>query len=187
MDPKASTSMAVGRLLKNSAIRYRDREAVYCVTTGRRFSFLQLNERTNRLADKLLKLGFKKGDMVAFVISNRAEIIETFFALGKTGLVGLPLNYRMAPKEIVQMVLHAEAKALIFETAYAQFAEAVQKQVPGVKTFIGIGDQIPAFAHDYEKLISDGSPDEPDVEINEEDDYYLNLTSGTTGLPKSTC
>ena len=185
MDPKASTSMAVGRLLKNSAIRYRDKEAVYCVTTGRRFSFLQLNERTNRLADKLLKLGFKKGDMVAFVISNRAEIIETFFALGKTGMVGLPLNYRMAPKEIVQMVLHAEAKALIFETAYAQFAEAVQKQVPGVKTFIGIGDQTPAFALDYEKLISDGSSNEPDIEINEEDDYYLNLTSGTTGLPKS--
>jgi acyl-CoA synthetase (AMP-forming)/AMP-acid ligase II len=185
MEPKATTTMAVGRLLKNSAIRYRDKEAVCCVPTGRRFSFLQLNERVNRLANKLLKLGFKKGDMVAFVISNRAEVIETFFAIGKLGLVGLPLNYRMTPKEIVQMVIHAEAKALIFETAYSPFAEAVRQQIPGVKTFIGIGGQIPAFALDYEKLIADSSTAEPDVEVNEEDDYYLNLTSGTTGLPKS--
>ena len=185
MEPKATTSMAVGRLLKNSSIRYRDKDAVCCVTTGKRVSYLQLNERVNRLADGFLKMGLKKGDMVAFVLSNRLEIIETFFAIGKIGLVGLPLNYRMTAKEIMQMIVHAEAKAHVFEMAYSQVADTVRKQVPGVKTFIGIGSQIPEFAADYEKLIADGSPAEPDVEIKEEDDYYLNLTSGTTGLPKS--
>ncbi len=185
MKPKAATSMAVGRILKNSATRYRDKEAVICVTTGKRVSFLQLNERVNRLANKLLKMGFKKGDMVAFVLSNRVELIETFFALGKVGLVGLPLNYRLAPKEIVQMVIHAEAKALIFEMAYAQVAEAVRQQVPAVKTFVGMGGQLQDYALDYENLMAEGSPGEPDVEVREEDDYYLNLTSGTTGLPKS--
>ncbi|MCX5832971.1 MAG: AMP-binding protein [Deltaproteobacteria bacterium] len=185
MEPKATTSMAVGRLLKNAAIRYRDKEAVCCVTTGKRVSYLRLNERVNRLADRFLKMGFKKGDMVAFVLSNRVEIIETFFAIGKIGLVGLPLNYRMTAKEIVQMVIHAEAKALIFETAYTKIAEAVRQQVPSVKTFVGLGGQIPEIALDYEKLIADGSPVEPEIEIKEEDDYYLNLTSGTTGLPKS--
>lgn len=185
MDPKAATSMAVGRLLKNAAVRYRDKEAVCCVTTGKRVSYLQLNERVNRLANKLLSLGFKKGDMVAFVLSNRVEIIETFFAVGKIGLVGLPLNYRMTPREIVQLVIHAEAKALIFETAYLQAAEALREQVPGVKTFVGVGDNIPGFALDYEKLIADGSPAEPEADVREEDDYYLNLTSGTTGIPKS--
>ena len=185
MEPKATTSMAVGRILKNASIRYRDKEAVCCVTTGKRLSFLQLNDRVNRLANRFLELGFKKGDMVAFVLSNRVEIIETFFALGKIGLVGLPLNYRMLPKEMVQMIIHAEAVALIFETAYTQVAETVKNQVPGVKTFIGIGNQIPDFSFDYEKLIADSSSDEPDVEVQEEDDYYLNLTSGTTGLPKS--
>ena len=185
MEPKATGTMAVGRLLKNAAIRYRDKEALYCSTTGRRFSFLELNERTNRLANGLISLGLKKGDMVAFLITNRAEIVDTYFAIGKTGLVGLPLNYRLIAKEIVQMMALTDSKILIFENTFAKVAEVVKQQLPSVKTFIGIGEGIPDFALDYDKFISKSSPVEPSVEIKEEDDYYMNLTSGTTGLPKS--
>ena len=185
MRPKATTTMAVGRLLKNAAIRFRDKEALCCVTTGRRFSFLELNERANRLANGLMSLGLKKGDMVAFLITNRAEIVDTYFAIGKTGVVGLPLNYRLIGKEIVQMMAMTGAKVLIFEDAFAKVAGLVREQLPEVKTFIGIGKGIPDFALDYDKFIADASPDEPKVEITEEDDYYMNLTSGTTGLPKS--
>jgi fatty-acyl-CoA synthase len=185
MEPKATETMAVGRLLKNAAVRYRDKEALYCSTSGRRFSYWELNERANRLANGLMDLGLKKGDMVAFLITNRSEIIETFFAIGKTGLVGLPLNYRLIAKEIVQMITLTDAKILIFEDTFAQVAEYVRQQLPGIKTFIGIGKGIPDFATNYDKLISNASPNEPNVEIREEDDYYMNLTSGTTGLPKS--
>jgi len=185
MKPKATGTMAVGRLLKNSAIRYRDSEAVYCVTTGKKISYLQLNERTNRLANGLTDLGFKKGDMVAFLITNRHEIIETFFAIAKTGIVGLPLNYRLIGKEIAQMMALADAKALIFEDAFTKVAEYVHQQLPAVKTYIGIGKDIPEFALNYEALISKFSPNEPTVEMQEEDDFYMNLTSGTTGLPKA--
>jgi len=185
MEPKATGTMAVGRLLKNAATRYRDKEALYCLASGRRFSYLELNERTNRLASGLLGLGLKKGEMVAFLLTNRSEIIETFFAIGKTGLVGLPLNYRLIAKEIVQMMTLTDAKVLIFEDTFAKVAEYVHQQLPKVKTYIGIGQGIPEFALDYDKLISSSSPNEPTVEIREEDDYYMNLTSGTTGLPKS--
>ncbi len=185
MRPKATGTMAVGRLLKNAAARYRDKEAVYCVTTGRRWSFLQLNDRANRLANGLLDLGLKKGDMVAFLLTNRAEIVETFFAIGKAGLVGLPLNYRLAPKEIVQMMNLAEAKMLIFESAFSKAADYVREQIPGLKTYIRIGEGGSGFVLEYENLLSKSSAAEPDVEVREEDDYYLNLTSGTTGLPKS--
>lgn len=185
MRAKAMETMAVGRLLKNAAIRYRDKEALYCVTTGRRFSFLELNERTNRLANGLMKLGLKKGDMVAFLITNRSEIVETFFTLAKTGLLGLPLNYRLIAKEIVQMMALTDAKVLIFEDTFSKVAEHVRKQLPGVGKFIGIGKAIPDFALDYDKLLSGSSADEPTAEIREEDYSYMNLTSGTTGLPKS--
>ncbi|MGZ6230169.1 MAG: class I adenylate-forming enzyme family protein [Syntrophales bacterium] len=185
MEPKATGTMAVGRLLKNAAIRYRDKEALSCLTSGRRFSYLELNERTNRLANGLMDLGLKKGDMVAFLMTNRSEIVETFFAIGKTGLVGLPLNYRLIAKEIVPMITLTDAKILIFEDTFTNVAEYVRQQLPGIKTYIGIGKGIPEFALDYEKLISNSSPNEPNVEIREEDDYYMNLTSGTTGLPKS--
>ncbi|MGZ6206678.1 MAG: AMP-binding protein [Syntrophales bacterium] len=118
MEPKATGTMAVGRLLKNAAIRYRDKEALSCLTSGRRFSYLELNERTNRLANGLMDLGLKKSDMVAFLMTNRSEIVETFFAIGKTGLVGLPLNYRLIAKEIVPMITLTDTKILIFEDTF---------------------------------------------------------------------
>jgi acyl-CoA synthetase (AMP-forming)/AMP-acid ligase II len=88
--------MLVGNMLATAALRYPDAPAIYCSSTDRRFSFREINDRTNRLARALLGLGFRKGDIVAFLTSNRAEIVEIYFALARTGIIGLPLNYRLA-------------------------------------------------------------------------------------------
>ena len=101
---RALGKMVVGNLLATAAIRYSDAPAIYCSSTDRRFSFGQLNNRTNRLAQALLGLGFRKGDVVAFLTSNRAEIVEIYFALARSGIVGLPLNYRLAPAEMLELM-----------------------------------------------------------------------------------
>lgn len=185
MEPKALGTLAIGRIMKNAAIKYRDKEALYCLTTGRRFSYLELNEQTNRLANGLMDLGLKKGDAVAFLMTNRSEIVEIFFAIAKAGFLALPLNYRLIAKEIVQMMSLTDVKVLIFEDTFTSVAEYVRQQLPGVKTYIGVGTAIPEFALAYDKFIVNSSPNEPKVEIREEDDFCMNLTSGTTGLPKS--
>jgi acyl-CoA synthetase (AMP-forming)/AMP-acid ligase II len=48
-----------------------------------------------------------------------------------------------------------------------------------------IGGLGPAWASEYEVLLAESSSAEPDVEVEESDAYYYNLTSGTTGLPKA--
>ena len=50
--------MVVGGILTTAARRFRDREALYCVGTGRRFTFRQVNQRCNRLAHGLAGLGW---------------------------------------------------------------------------------------------------------------------------------
>ncbi|HET6460462.1 MAG TPA: AMP-binding protein [Syntrophales bacterium] len=62
-----------------------------------------------------MDLGLKKGAMVAFLMTNRSVVIETFFAIGKAGLVGLPRNYRLIAKEIIQMRKLTDAKIMIFK------------------------------------------------------------------------
>ncbi|MGD0277011.1 MAG: AMP-binding protein, partial [Syntrophales bacterium] len=54
-----------------------------------------------------------------------------------------------------------------------------------MKRFVAMGDSIPDFATSYEELVGKSSKNEPDVEVSDEDPQYLNLTSGTTGLPKA--
>jgi acyl-CoA synthetase (AMP-forming)/AMP-acid ligase II len=134
------------------------------------------------LAHALLGLGFCKGDVVAFMCTNRAEIVEIYFALARTGIVGLPLNYRLADSEILELMRAMSAKGLIFE---AKFASVAKQAATQSKRLVQIGGENTIFAANYETLLSEAPGRAPDIEIEEGDPFYFNLTSGTTGLPKS--
>lgn len=177
--------MVAGGLLTSAALRFRDREALFCAGTGRRFTFRQINERCNRLANALTGLGLAKPQVVAFLCNNRAELVETYFALAKLGLIGIPLNYRLAASEIVALMDAMGAQAMIFETRFLAVAEQVRATLPQVKSFIAIGEGAPGWALAYETALAAAATQEPDVEVEEHDPFYFNLTSGTTGLPKA--
>ena len=185
MVKKATGTLAVGNFLKVAAIRYRDRESFFCSSTGRRFTFYETNQRTNGLANGLTGLGLAKGDVCAFLCTNRAEIVEIYFALAKLGVLGIPLNYRLAPAEMIELMEECGAKGMIFDPWFGEVAGQVKEALPQVEYFVGMGDNRPGFAHDYEELVAKSSHEEPKVEVFEEDNQYLNLTSGTTGLPKA--
>lgn len=174
--------MVVGNILSTAAIRYPNAPAIYCSSTDRRFSFRDVDNRANRLAHALLALGFKKGDVVAFLSSNRAEIVEIYFALARTGIIGLPLNYRLAATEMLELMRAMGAKGLIYESKFAPIAEQAMKSLQHVIQFGGPNSR---FAADYETLLSAASSQPPEIEVEESDPFYFNLTSGTTGLPKS--
>ena len=185
MNQRATGSFVMGNYPKVAAARYGDKEAIYCVTTGKRLSFRELNQRCNALANGLLSLGLKKGDVTAFLSYNRAEIVETYFALAKTGVLGIPLNYRLSAGEIVELINFCDAENLIFDPSFSEIVSDIRQKLPGVKRYICMGNDIPDFATSYEELVAKSSVEEPDVEVSEEDSQYLNLTSGTTGLPKA--
>jgi acyl-CoA synthetase (AMP-forming)/AMP-acid ligase II len=179
--------MLVGSAISTSAIRYADKEAFICTSTGRRLTFKQVNERCNRLAHALMNQGYKKGDVVAFLSTNRVEVAEIYFALAKTGIVGIPLNYRLAPNEVVELMRAMKATGLVCEAKFKAVAEQVQRELPTVRHVVAFGEEPSSsqWALDYETELAKSSAAEPTVEIEEHDPYYFNLTSGTTGLPKS--
>jgi len=185
MKKRATGSFVMGNYPKVAAARYGDREAFYCVTTGKHLTYREFNLRCNALGNGLLSLGVKKGDVAAFMTYNRVEIAETYFALAKTGVMGIPLNYRLSAGEIVELVNFGEAETFIFDPSFSDIVGEMREKMSRVKRFICMGDEVPDFAISYEDLMSRSSQDEPDVEVSEEDNQYLNLTSGTTGLPKA--
>ena len=185
MSARALGKMLVGNIIATAAARYPDRQAFFCAATGRRMTFSQTNERGNRLAHGLMDLGLVKGDVTAFLCSNRIEIPEIYFALAKTGILGIPLNYRLAGVEIVELMRALGAKALLYEERFADRAEEIKTQLPGIAHFVAVGGSAPALGVGYEALLARSPSHEPEVDIDEADPYYFNLTSGTTGLPKS--
>lgn len=181
--------LVVGDILKTAALRFRDREAFYCSATERRLSFGQVNQRCNRLAHGLTALGLRKGDVVAFLSTNRVEMVEIFFALAKTGLIGIPLNYRLARSDLLALMQSLNARALICEAGFEELATEAEQTLPLLSHIVMIGasegGKGPSVnTVDYEALLASSSVDEPQVEIEEADPFYFNLTSGTSGLPK---
>lgn len=175
----------VGDVPRMAAACFGDREALFCAGTGRRMTFVQIESRSNQLAHALAGLSLQRAAVVAFVCSNRAEIIEIYFALAKAGLVGLPLNYRLAPTEMSSLINAMGAVAVFCEARFGGVLGALQAHSPTLSHFIWIGSDAPATFHEYEVFLAQGAKTAPDVDVEETDPCYFNLTSGTTGLPKS--
>ena len=176
--------LVAGNILTTAAVRFGNREAFFCSETGRRPTFRQVDERCNRLANALVGMGLKKGDVVALLTTNRVEIVEILFALAKTGIVGMPLNYRLSPPELVGLMNTVGAQALLCEDRFMEVLNKAPAEVPTLRHRVLFGASSGPGVLDYEGLIASSSPAEPEIEVDEADPFYFNLTSGTSGLPK---
>ncbi len=145
----------------------------------KRYSYKTFNERVNRLAHALLRMGVGKGDKVAYLLYNCSEFAEISFALSKIGALSVPLNFRLREDEIAYIVENSDSSLLFFGP---EFKETVAKLLPrlrGVKKTIQVGE-----TSEYEELLNSSSPQEPSVLVDEEDEHSIMYTSGTTGFPK---
>ena len=185
-EPRRSLgNVTVGAILASAAARFPEREALLCAGSGRRFTFRQLNDRSNQLANALLALPSERGSVVAFLCANRAEIFEIYVALAKSGLVGLPLNYRLAPTELAALINATGAITLFCEARFANAVEHLKAHCPSLVHIYWIGEPGSDSHRSYDELLSTAPVTEPHVDIDDQAPYYFNLTSGTTGLPKA--
>ncbi len=161
-----------------------DREALIDVAADRRYTYGQLADDVHRLANLLrTELGIVKGDRVACLSFNRAEIIKLFFASSRLGAILVPLNFRLAPGEFAYFLEDAEPKALFFDADH-QAVAAHLKTRSGVARYVCFDDDEtlgPALPRVWDSL----SPEPPpEVDLTEDDPQLIIYTSGTTGLPK---
>ena len=172
----------VGRVLARNGRYHPEKTAI--IFEGRRISYQELNNRANRLYHGIMGMGVKKGDKVAILFYNSPQFIESYFAIVKAGAVVVPLNFRLAARELEYQIDNSDAAILIYSEEFKEVIESIRSNLKKVKEYICWGEDIPSGSVDYEKLIA-GSPDpEPQVEVNEEDGCVIYYTAGTTGLPK---
>ncbi len=176
--------MNVGNILRFACRNFPNKECLIC--DEERFTYSLLNERVNRLANSLMDMGLKKGDNAAILLQNCSQYIEIYFALAKIGAVAVPLNFMLKGKGLEFLANNSAARIMFLEEATREQVEDVRSRFTsiGSDSFIFIGSTVPEEYRPYEKLISEGSPEEPDVPVDEDDDLIILYTSGTTGLPK---
>src|SRR6188472_1539759 len=74
------------------------------VDGDRRLSWQELRERVRRLAVALQESGIEKGDRVAFLAPNRAELLEAHYGVPAAGAVLVAINVRLTADEIAYIV-----------------------------------------------------------------------------------
>ena len=180
----------IGLFLKKRAEICPNREAVVEYERDRRFTFAELNARSNRVANALLEAGIKPGDRVATLLKNGVEFIETYFAVAKIGAVFVPLNWRLVAAELSYILGDCGARALVYDS---DFDDTVNKLAEGEADALDVmlwlrrenaDGGAPAWATDYEQLTGGTCADEPPVGAWDNDNLFIMYTSGTTGRPK---
>lgn len=161
---------------------YGDKPAVVSPETGKKWSYAELNERTNRLCNALISKGIAKGERVAILATDVPEYLEVA-STSKAGFVYVPLNWRLQPEELVYIINDSGAVALLVEERFLEAVRAIKGDIPGVKHFVCI-DGAPDDMENYDKLLAAASGEDPGVDVDGDDLLGIVYTSGTTDLPK---
>lgn len=171
-------------VLRNNAYLHPDKMGAKDL--GRSLTFKEWNDRANRLANALFGLGLKPGNRFAAIAYNCVEWMEIYAAAAKGGLTIVPLLFRLTPTECQYICEHGEAKALIVAKEFVEGVDSVRDQLSIPReNYIFFGDEkVPEGYQHYEKVIENGSPKEPGIEVEDEAPWTITYTSGATGKPK---
>ncbi|MEM7424235.1 MAG: AMP-binding protein [Pseudomonadota bacterium] len=151
---------------------------------SRTMSFADWNARSHRLANALLGAGLEKGDRLAVLAYNRLEWADIYVAAAISGLVVVPINFRLTAVEIGYIIADADVSAIIVEDALAEMIDENLDRIgaAGSRLFV-IGSSRAGF-REYETFLSEASSAPPPSAVSVNDPWCMMYTSGTTGNPK---
>jgi acyl-CoA synthetase (AMP-forming)/AMP-acid ligase II len=152
---------------------------------GKRITYGQLNARVNRLANALMANGIRKGMKVALIFNNSNEFVESIYATFKIGGVAVPINARLNPREMYNLIDHSDSSTLIFDKSFLEQVESIRQKSQKVNRYIIVDDKPRSGFLNYESILKHGSSSEPEgVKVEEPDEACIIYTAGTTGDPK---
>jgi acyl-CoA synthetase (AMP-forming)/AMP-acid ligase II len=178
----------IGEMLARNARMYPDDVALIeripaekkrTVITWREF-----DDKVNRFANVLIAKGIKKGDKVMHLMNNSVDWLVAYFGVVRTGAWIVPLNFRFTSADIKYCADVAEPDLVIFGEEFTERIEPVKAGISTAREFICVGENVPAFAESFARLIEGASDSAPHVDIFFSDPCGLYFTSGTTGQPK---
>jgi long-chain acyl-CoA synthetase len=158
--------MNLAQLLLRSARWLPERPALAVGKTAVR-SYGEMAGRSARLANALTtRFRLAAGERVALAMKNCPEYCELLFACWHAGLVAVPMNAKLHPRELAYILENSGAK-LCFVTPDLESA---------------VPEAISIASSDFGKMLSEEAMDP--AEVSPDAPAWLFYTSGTTGVPK---
>jgi long-chain acyl-CoA synthetase len=168
--------MNVAQNLESSAFFFPTRPAIS--EAGTIINYAELNDRANRVATGLIKMGVQPGDLVAMCLPNSAEWIFIYFGIIKTGAVAVTLAGSLTGDELTNLVQHANPRFIF--AAESKLPDLERSRRPeGLEKVICSGGDI-----DLKGVMGMGSSFFRAIDRDRSDIAAILYTGGTTGVPK---
>ncbi|MFC6719276.1 long-chain fatty acid--CoA ligase [Natrialbaceae archaeon GCM10025810] len=184
--------LTLDKLLERAVDLFPDRELVTKLPEGsiHRYTYADAYERICRLAHALDELGLEAGERVGVVATNHYRHYELYFGPACSGRSIHMCNMRLPDHHFVHTIEDAEDRVLFVDPGLLETVEANADDLERVEQYVVLGDadDVPETdlepVTDYESLLA-GHPGEYEwPDLDEDAEYGMCHTSGTTGLPK---
>jgi fatty-acyl-CoA synthase len=155
------------------------------VCGSRQFTYGEFGERAQKLASALTKEGIQPGDRVAYLSFNTNQLLEGYYGVVQAQAIVMPLNVRLSPLELINILNHSGARMLFFESDFIPLIEKLKPACPAIQRYVALDEQVPCADLTSDELLDQGRADRADIfKIDENSVAELFYTSGSTGTPK---
>jgi long-chain acyl-CoA synthetase len=97
---------------------------------GRRLTYQQINELSDRFAATIRSLGIRKGDRVVMLLPNSPQFLVAYYGLLKAGAVVVPLNPLSAERELEFYLTDSGAEVAITIPLFLNKVTSVRCKTP---------------------------------------------------------
>lgn len=179
--------MLLNKFLEQSAKLYPDKIAL--VTKDGRYSYREIDEMSNRIANALISGGIKKGDRAAVFMDNSVDAVVSIFGILKAGCVFLMVNPTTKTGKLAYILGNCEAAVIISSIDKLAVVSEASERVKSLEWIYLSGKDIPLNGSSkntlaFEEIFTKGDSSEPSCRAIDVDLASIIYTSGSTGLPK---
>jgi carnitine-CoA ligase len=183
---KITVDMSWAELAEEKAKKYGDRPYLYF--EDKVFTFRQMDENANRMANYFLSLGGGRGKGIAIFMGNCPQYLDIYIGSQKIGMYSIPVNTSLRGDSLLYILNHSDAEFICideeFLDVYNKIADRVEKvrhvivnRAPGAKSALPAGMKDITAAYSCSAARPEPTRDKSDI-------CFILYTSGTTGLPK---
>ncbi|MDD3853323.1 MAG: AMP-binding protein [Syntrophomonadaceae bacterium] len=179
----------LGRQIKQNALERPDHPAI--IYGDQVLTYKQFDQISDKYACYFREQGFRKGDVVAIIISNRPAFLCAVTGLSKLGVITALINSELRGEVLAKSINTVQARAVIIGhellSLYKDLADRIRLHSPGrllVETE-GLDMEIKPPYEDLNRLLcADDVEFVPDEQITSDDVLAYLFTSGVSGPRK---
>lgn len=150
-------------------------EAVAIIADNVQWTYRELNQRANRLAQRLQALGVGADTVVGVLLERSPEMIVAWLAILKAGGAYLPLDPNEPPLRLRQMLADAHAPLIVTQAKLRATLTDTATQMLGVDENEDAAESLPTANYQLPTT---------NRQLTSENLAYVMYTSGSTGQPK---